>query len=44
MFEKIKHYFETGVWSVQRVHNAVAKGVITATEFKDITGKDYKAA
>ncbi len=39
MFEKIKKYYETGVWSKQRVREAVAKNVITAEQFKEITGK-----
>ena len=40
MFEKIKKYYETGVWSEQRIREAVAKNVITAEQFKEITGKD----
>ena len=39
MFEKIKKYYESGVWNEQRVREAVAKNVITAEEFKAITGK-----
>ena len=39
MFEKIKKYYDSGVWSEQRVREAVAKNVITAEEFKEITGK-----
>ena len=39
MFEKIKKYYDSGVWSEQRVREAVAKNVITAEEFKKITGK-----
>ncbi len=39
MFEKIKKYYDAGVWSEQRVREAVAKNVITAEEFKAITGK-----
>lgn len=39
MFEKIKRYYETGVWSEQRVREAVAKGFITPEQFKEITGK-----
>ncbi|MBQ3654495.1 MAG: XkdX family protein [Synergistaceae bacterium] len=41
MFEKIKRYYELGLWSEQRVRNAVAKGVIDGQQFKAITGKDY---
>ena len=39
MFEKIKEYYEKGVWSEQRVREAVAKNVITPEQFKEITGK-----
>ena len=39
MFEKIKKYYELGVWSEHRVREAVAKDIITAEEFKAITGK-----
>ena len=39
MFEKIKEYYEKGVWSEQRVREAVAKNVITPEQFKAITGK-----
>ena len=36
---KVKRYYERGLWSEQRVRDAVAKNVITAEEFKEITGK-----
>ena len=39
MYEKVKKYYEMGVWSEQRVREAVAKNVITAEQFKEITGK-----
>ena len=38
---KVKEYYERGLWSEQRVRDAVAKNAITAEEFKAITGKDY---
>lgn len=41
MYEKIKEYYERGLWSEERVRQAVAKGVITPEYFKEITGKDY---
>ena len=41
MFEKIKKYYDAGVWSEQRVRDAVAKGIITAEQFKAITGKGF---
>ena len=43
-YEMVKEFYDTGVWSESRVKNAVVKGRITAEEYKEITGKDYKAA
>ena len=42
MYEKIKEYYNTGLWSEERVRNMVVKGVITEEEFYDITGEFYK--
>ena len=39
MYEKIKGYYDTGLWSEERVRNMVVKGVITEEEFYDITGE-----
>ena len=39
MFEKIKKYYEQGLWDESRVREAVAKGVIDGEQFKAITGK-----
>ena len=41
MYEKIKEYYNTGLWSKERVRNMVIKGVITEEEFYDITGEFY---
>lgn len=40
MFEKIKRYYEQGLWNESRVREAVTKGVIDGEQFKAITGKD----
>ena len=40
-FKKVKMYFDSGLWSIERVRNAVVKGWITAQEFKMITGEVY---
>lgn len=40
-FEKVKTYYEYGVWDERRCRDAVVKKWITAEEFKEITGKDY---
>ena len=41
-FEKIKRYYEAGVWNRQMVRNAVKKGKITAEEYGTITGEKYE--
>jgi uncharacterized XkdX family phage protein len=41
-FNLVKNYYERGLWSEKRVHDAVEKGWITAEEYKEITGEDYK--
>jgi len=40
-FEKIKFYYEMGLWDIERVKNVVTKGKITAEQFKEITGQTY---
>ena len=40
-FEKVKTYYDDGMWNISKVHNAVGKW-ITAEEYKEITGEDYK--
>ena len=41
MYEKVKSYYDTGLWSEERVRNMVIRGVITEEEFYDITGEFY---
>lgn len=41
-FERIKYYFEAGLWNAQMVKMAVKKGVITKEQYTEITGKEYK--
>ena len=41
MYEKIKEYYNTGLWSEERVRNMVVKGIITEEEFYEITGEFY---
>lgn len=40
-FEKIKCYYDSGAWTKIMVRNAVAKGKITADEYRMITKEDY---
>lgn len=41
-FERVKYYFEAGLWSIPMVRLAVRKGVITKEQFKEITGNDFQ--
>jgi hypothetical protein len=40
-FEKVLQYYRRGLWSIDKVRNAVVKGWITAEEFTIITGEAY---
>lgn len=40
-FEKVKYYYDNGLWDIHRVRNAVIKNWITAEEFEEITGESY---
>ena len=42
MFEKIKGYYQSGLWSIDRVWNVVGKA-ITSNEYFEITGLEYPA-
>ena len=39
-FDRVKYYYEEGLWSIERVRNVVGK-VLTAEEYKTITGESY---
>ncbi|MBQ1413988.1 MAG: XkdX family protein [Clostridia bacterium] len=41
-FEKVKSYYERGLWDISRVRKAVVKGWITSDEFFLITGQVYE--
>lgn len=40
-FEKIKKYYDDGLWTKEMVRNAVIKGKITAEEYELITGEKF---
>lgn len=40
-FEKVKGYYDNGLWGETRVKNAVVKNWITKAEYKEITGETY---
>lgn len=41
MVEKIKRYYDEGLWSEERVRKMVELGKITKKQFKEITGAAY---
>lgn len=42
-FEKIKYFYDIGAWKKEYVANAVKMKIITAKQYKEITGETYKA-
>lgn len=42
-YDIIKKNYDRGLWSKQMVKTAVVKNVITAEQYKEITGDDYVA-
>ena len=40
-FERIKKYYDDGLWNIDRVSDAVVKGFITEEEFELITRQPY---
>lgn len=41
-FDKIKKYYDSGLWSKERVRNVTNKGFITADEYEMIVGEKYE--
>ncbi len=41
MFEKIKKWYERGMWTKRMVGDAVKKGKITPAQYEEITGEEY---
>lgn len=39
MKEKIMKWYKQGLWTAEMVANAVAKGIITAEDYEEITGE-----
>ena len=42
-YEAIKRNFDRKLWNAKMVAVAVKKGVITAEQYKKITGEDYSS-
>ena len=43
-FKKVKGYYDSGLWSIERVRNAVVKNWITAEEYNITTDDDFDIA
>lgn len=41
-YEKVKKYYDGGLWNNEMVKNAVRKNWITAEEYESITGKPFE--
>lgn len=41
MKSRIEKWYKQGLWTLEMVRNAVAKGIITEEDFKEITGEVY---
>lgn len=41
---KIEHWYKHSLWTAEMVAKAVAQNIITAEDFKEITGEEYKEA
>ena len=42
-YEQIKKNYDRKLWNARMVAVAVRKGVITAEQYKEITGQNYQA-
>lgn len=42
MKEKIAKWYKQGLWTAAMVGNAVKKGLITAEDYAEIIGEEYK--
>ena len=40
MYEKIKKWYEQGLWSAEMVQDAVSKGILTEVQAQEITVKE----
>lgn len=41
-FNRVEKNYQTGLWTKEMVKISVQKGVITKSEYTDITGEEYK--
>lgn len=41
MYEKVKRFYDMGLYTKAQVRKFVEKGKLTAEEYKEITGEEY---
>lgn len=41
-YAKVKKYYDSELWDIHRVHDAVVHGWITPDEYLEITGEPYE--
>ena len=41
MFEKIKRFYDLGLYDKEKVKDFVRKGKLTPAEYQEITGEEY---
>ena len=41
-YERVKYFYNAGLWNKAMVKMAVRKGVITKAQFEEITGQKYE--
>lgn len=42
MFERVKHFYDIGLYTKEMVRQFVAKGKLTPAEYEEITGEAYE--
>ena len=40
-YERIKYFYDSGLWNKQMVRMAVRKGIISKEQYEEITGDNY---
>lgn len=40
-YEKVKNYYDNGLWNIEMLRNAVVKNWITEEEYEEIVGEGY---
>jgi len=40
-YDKVKEYYDKGLWGITAVRQAVVKGWITESEYEEIVGESY---